>query len=173
MKGLTVLQPWASLIAVGEKKIETRSWSTAYRGLLAIHAGKRFPDAERLLCAREPFFSALYQHNLVTARGYAPNQMLDTTDLPLGAIVAVCELTACQPTNHIYAEGILVGWHNQAGDWQLTSNERAFGDYSRDRFAWLLANLRTLETPIPCKGAQGLWDVPPDIRDAIQRQGIG
>lgn len=38
MKALTVHQPWASLIALGHKRIETRSWSTSYRGPLAIHA---------------------------------------------------------------------------------------------------------------------------------------
>lgn len=32
MKVLTIRQPWATLIALGEKQIETRSWRTAYRG---------------------------------------------------------------------------------------------------------------------------------------------
>ena len=40
MKALTLYQPWATLVAIGAKKIETRSWSTPYRGPLAIHAGK-------------------------------------------------------------------------------------------------------------------------------------
>lgn len=44
MKALTLCQPWASLIAWGEKQYETRSWSTDYRGLLAIHASKRPSD---------------------------------------------------------------------------------------------------------------------------------
>ncbi len=39
MRGLTVRQPWASLIATGQKPIETRSWPTKYRGPIAIHAG--------------------------------------------------------------------------------------------------------------------------------------
>lgn len=43
MKVLTLHQPWASLIALGVKTIETRSWSTAYRGPLAIHAGSTWP----------------------------------------------------------------------------------------------------------------------------------
>lgn len=42
MKALTIRQPWASLIAHGVKTIETRSWSTKYRGPLAIHAGHRW-----------------------------------------------------------------------------------------------------------------------------------
>ena len=44
MKALTVRQPWASLIAVGAKRVETRSWPTAYRGPRAIHVGMHAPD---------------------------------------------------------------------------------------------------------------------------------
>jgi len=40
MKALTISQPYASLIASGEKWVENRSWPTGYRGPLAIHAGK-------------------------------------------------------------------------------------------------------------------------------------
>ena len=40
MKVLTIKQPWASLIMLGLKKYEFRSWKTDYRGELLIHAGK-------------------------------------------------------------------------------------------------------------------------------------
>lgn len=39
IKALTVSQPYASLIASGEKRVENRTWPTDYRGTLAIHAG--------------------------------------------------------------------------------------------------------------------------------------
>ena len=39
MKALTLWQPWASLIAWGEKRYETRSYGISHRGTLAIHAG--------------------------------------------------------------------------------------------------------------------------------------
>lgn len=39
MKALSVRQPWAELIARGEKTIEVRSWATEYRGPLLICAG--------------------------------------------------------------------------------------------------------------------------------------
>ncbi len=32
MKGLTIKEPWASLIVNGYKKYEFRSWKTNYRG---------------------------------------------------------------------------------------------------------------------------------------------
>lgn len=41
MKALTIHQPYAELIARGEKRVENRTWRTHYRGPLAIHAGAR------------------------------------------------------------------------------------------------------------------------------------
>lgn len=40
MKALTICQPYAELIARGDKPIENRTWPTSYRGPLLIHAGK-------------------------------------------------------------------------------------------------------------------------------------
>ncbi|HEY2510270.1 MAG TPA: ASCH domain-containing protein [Polyangiaceae bacterium] len=39
MRALTIRQPWATLIARGEKTVELRSWSTPHRGPLLVHAG--------------------------------------------------------------------------------------------------------------------------------------
>jgi hypothetical protein len=38
---LSVRQPWASLIVLGIKKVENRTWPTKHRGRLWIHAGRR------------------------------------------------------------------------------------------------------------------------------------
>lgn len=35
IRGLSLHQPWASLVAWGEKRVETRNWSSPYRGRLA------------------------------------------------------------------------------------------------------------------------------------------
>jgi hypothetical protein len=43
MKALSVKQPWANMIAKGEKTIETRPWSTDYRGEILI-VSSRDPD---------------------------------------------------------------------------------------------------------------------------------
>lgn len=40
MKALTICQPYAHLIAIGDKRVENRSWPTRYRGPIAVHAGK-------------------------------------------------------------------------------------------------------------------------------------
>jgi hypothetical protein len=40
IKAISVKQPWANLIASGEKTIETRKWATNYRGRLLIASSK-------------------------------------------------------------------------------------------------------------------------------------
>jgi len=50
MKALSVRQPWANLIASGQKTIETRTWQTSYRGELLIVSSRR-PDIYPAGCA--------------------------------------------------------------------------------------------------------------------------
>ncbi len=40
VKAISVKQPWANMVASGEKTIETRTWSTDYRGELLIVSSK-------------------------------------------------------------------------------------------------------------------------------------
>lgn len=47
MKAISIEQPYAQLILDGRKTIENRSWTTSYRGPLAICAGIKF---DRLAC---------------------------------------------------------------------------------------------------------------------------
>ncbi len=135
IRALSLLQPWASLIAVGAKTMETRSWQTSYRGLLAIHASKAFPGEYRELCTHAPFSSALLAGGIASV-----NQ------LPTSAIVAVCMLVGCVPT-----QGLRPG-----------EPEASFGDYSPGRYAWMLKNIVRIPEPIPARGSLGLWkpDVP-------------
>jgi len=43
MKAISVKQPWANMIAAGEKTIESRTWATDYRGEILIVSSKK-PD---------------------------------------------------------------------------------------------------------------------------------
>lgn len=76
MKALSLWQPWASAIVIGAKCIETRHWSTYYRGPLLIHAAKR-----KTAVADEIEDLEL---------------KLDIQTLPFGALVAVARLDACK-----------------------------------------------------------------------------
>lgn len=50
MKALSIKQPWANMIAAGEKTIETRTWPTDYRGPLLIVSAKE-PRIDPAGCA--------------------------------------------------------------------------------------------------------------------------
>ena len=49
MRALSLTEPWATLVAIEAKRIETRSWQTGYRGELLIHAAKNYPGWARAL----------------------------------------------------------------------------------------------------------------------------
>lgn len=142
MKALSLWQPYATLMAIGAKPIETRGWSTKYRGPLGIHAAKRFAQDERHLCMEEPFVSAL------TAAGFT-----NLRDLPLGAILAVVELVDVVPTGRTLFE-VNTPW---------SPADLAFGNFTPGRFAWKTENPRRFKEPILWRGRQQLFDVPDDV----------
>jgi len=133
MKAITLWQPWASLVVGGYKKIETRSWDTNHRGWLAVHAAKREPLDARTLGLINPYFATC-----LDAMGYYPGMW------PRGVILGFVWLETTVPTKNILAE--------------LTRREKAFGDYSPGRFAWLLRHQGRLPKPVPVRGRQGLWN---------------
>lgn len=135
---LTFRQPWASLVALEAKRIETRSWQTSYRGWLAIHAGKTLPKTERLLCEQVPFRTALLRDTALD-----PTYPL-AAQLPRGCIIAIARLDSCQPTETIEWPG---------------EPERSFGDYAPGRYAWYLSHIHRLLQPIPARGTLGLWRI--------------
>jgi len=149
VKALSLTQPFATLVAIGAKKIETRSWSTQYRGPLAIHASKGFPKWARETCSELPFHAALFRG------GYALG--LHSSDiLPTGAVIATCKLVDCLPMeSRICLPGVFDDYPNLD-----TPQERAFGDYSEGRWAWVIEEPEIID-PIPAKGALGLWEWTP------------
>lgn len=149
MKLLSVRQPWANLIAMGHKSIETRSWPTKYRGPLAIHAGKKTIDDDGL--------------DLLFAVGVGFSEALIATSkthgVPLGAIVATCVLDDCLPIGP-EAGGCM--WQNGNRLPLPTGCELKCGDFTPGRFAWILKDVKAIN-PIPWKGALGLPDVPDEL----------
>jgi hypothetical protein len=144
MKALSLTQPWATLVAIGAKKLETRSWPTYYRGPLLIHAAKGFPGWARDTCFQLPFATA------IAAAGYT-----SFSQLPLGQILGMVSLTGCKATHDL-------------APWVVDETERTFGDYGAGRFAWRLEEPVKFDEPIPCKGALGLWKVPDEIARQLE-----
>jgi hypothetical protein len=130
MKAITLTQPWATLVEFGEKRLETRSWSTNHRGRLAIHAAVKYPPVCRQVAATEPFVSALRRH----AR--TPNALTQ------GKIVAVVDLIDVQRIDTRDDITFLLDRYG-AGP-----HEFDFGDFARGRFVWVLRNVARLSVPI-------------------------
>lgn len=135
MKALSLTQPWATLVAIGAKKIETRSWPTGFRGQFAIHASKGFPTECKALCNETVFADTLMAAGIQ-----------DWRDLPLGAILCTARLIDCTPMTETNISAI------------RSTLEYAFGDYAPGRYMWKLDNVKPLPEPIPYKGALGLWE---------------
>jgi len=162
MKALSLWQPWASAIAVRAKRIETRSWATKYRGPLLIHAASKR--------------DALVVDGLPTAWQVGWQAALyplgcPDASLSFGAIVAVCTLSDCRPTETFTIDeldrprtraGLPIGciW-----------TERMMGDFSKGRWGWVLTDIQPLRERIPWKGRQGLFDVPEMVLD-VRKQDI-
>ena len=147
MKAITLTQPWASLVSIGAKHIETRSWQTSYRGTLAIHAAKTFGvwklSGIRWMMTQFPSFKTSLD---------SAGLLIET--LPMSCIVATCNLIDCIPT-HVLTSGFgeLLG-----ESYKLDQKELDFGDYTPGRFAWLLTDVQPFQEPVPARGALGLWD---------------
>lgn len=152
MKAISILQPWASLVAIGAKKIETRSWPTNYKGPLAIHASKRFTMTNRKLCDDDTFMAALFYSSMA--------KITHADQLPLGAVIATCNLVRClyiKDDGLFKVHGFTAGF---APDMSVEEPEKSFGDYTTGRFAWILEDVKQIK-PVPAKGQLGLWNWEP------------
>jgi len=142
MKVLSLWQPWATLVVIGAKQFETRSWPTSYRGPLLIHAAKHFTAKEREICLYDPFRSVL------DAAGY-----VTLSSLPLGQIIGMVEVVDCSRTESL--RGLLL------------EQERAFGNYADDRFAHRYADPVRFTHPLPFPGRQGYFNCDVDLKGLL------
>lgn len=134
MKALSLWQPWASLVAMDAKRVETRHWAPS-RSLIgeriAIHATLTRDHLH--LCERSPF-----------------DRYLHSDQLPLGAVVATAVLDRCERITPELARA-------------LTPDEVAFGDYTPGRYAWFLRDVAGVSPPRSLRGAQGIFTVPDEL----------
>jgi len=143
MKVLSLWQPWATLIAIGAKRIETRGWQTNHTGLLLIHAAKIRTEEGYHEFSNHEFSNHV---RLFQDAGYN-----SFTDLPFGCVVALTALMDCVPTKYLGSISYL---------------ERSVGNYDEGRFGWILDQIHRIDTPVPLTGRQGLFTFKGDY-DAL------
>lgn len=138
MKCVPLHEPWASLVAKGAKRVETRHWPTPQTILgrrVGIHACAT-PE-HRDLVRRSPF-----------------NRYFGSEDeLRYGHILCTAVITQC----------LVMTERNIAKVRAEQPEEYAFGDWTPGRYAWILRELEPLARPVrrhrDWKG-QGIFEVP-------------
>lgn len=191
---ITLSQPWATLMIARpengkpQKRIESRGWSPSVAGItvvsgvrLAMHSGKNIARAMRWSISdgihfREPYRSALeavgYSPRDPWDRSYAMKVFTDRTDtsyprlLPLGAVIGVIELS------HIM-RGTQVRAMLQRGDISQLEYDLGFYDETHEaRYAWVTSDSWQLNHAIYTRGYQKLWQVPPEVQQAMGESGV-
>jgi hypothetical protein len=173
LKAITLYEPWASLMAIGAKRNETRGCRTSHRGDIAIHAAK---TTQALAPA---IINAYHNRGMVpppnTPEALVPavidayhNRGIVPSPDTLGCIVAVVDLWDVQP-----AEKFDTFRTNDKELIPITKEEFMFGNYNGGCGRWIFRtrNLRRLTTPIPTRGYQSIgWTVPPDVEAQVREQ---
>ena len=145
IKTLSLWEPWATLVLLGHKRWETRSWPAPawlVNRRIAVHAADRF-DREAWECRIE---RVLQNH------GIAPREVAARAGRNRGCVLCTARLAACwKMTPALIAE--------------QTGLELALGGWEAGRWAWELADVRPLDPPVVCAGNRGLWwwDAPEGI----------
>lgn len=154
MKALVLYQPWATLMAIGVKRNETRVRPWIYDGDVAICAAKQklgdsVPDSY------VKALQHLWSYRSIVG-GYASNIKDLYYSLPFGAVVCVVNKTGCHRTESVLMEHLSNGF-----------TELECGDYEPTRFYYPTTNCRRLKTPVPVVGRQFVFDLPPDVEAKV------
>lgn len=171
MKVLTIWQPWASLVVIGAKPYEFRSWP-APRSIIGhqigIHAAARpmvlnelklmqrsllaGPPESAFVCLKSEVALPLIEeqiHELTyhskTAKGHGT--------LPWGCVIGAA--TIGEPRNGM----------DIAAEFGLeTVNDSDRHEHAN--FGWPMLDVQKWEDPVPMRGLQGLWNYP-EPKDVI------
>ena len=179
LKALTLWQPWASLVAIGVKTIETRSWRAPANLIgerIAIHAAAKRPQRGLTLGEWQ-----VYEFPKSSpGEFFAINEQVHERPLPLGAIVGSAVLEACIPMFDGEAEycaavsclGVRdqdltrfdLTWNGKVNDhgergYDLVCTDvtaqRPYGDFAPGRWAWLLTDIKPTSDRCPWSGVSG------------------
>jgi len=151
---LSFTDPWGTAVAIGAKKMETRSWPAPrkyWRGPLALHISGTLTAEAKWVCERSPFREVLH------AAGYASDMRRRFMwELPLKQVIAIAWLEE--------AERI-------SADFHVDEQERSFGNYLPGRYAWKFGAVYRLKQPVLAVGRLGLWQWTPAVSvwDEIQQ----
>lgn len=138
MKCVPLHEPWASLVAKGAKRVETRHWATPQTILgrrVGIHA-----------CATP-------EHRDLVRQSPFNRYFASEDELRYGHILCTAVIKAC----------VQMTERNIAKTAAERPEEIAFGLWEPGRYAWLLAEVTPLPRPVKRRAewkGQGIFEVP-------------
>jgi hypothetical protein len=138
VKVLTLIQPWATCIVEGPKRVENRSWQPPEKMIgqaILLHAGRKFDhDAHRFILKR-------------VDRRYRPHFERGPEFFPSGQIIGMARI-ARVVTDPLKLPVDQVQWF--------------FGP-----FGWLLEDVVRFSPGIHAMGALNLWECPAHVLDNL------
>lgn len=166
MKAITIWQPWATLLPLGIKLYETRSWATSYRGPIAIHAAAlKLPQVLKRCFPGEDDKRMFLDAIAKGLKGvHTEREIMDfLSGFPTGSVVATARLIGCHKIS-AWLRSPPLRYGNQrfirseCGEVFTPSKmELMLGDWTPGRYAWEFADMKPIP-PVPAKGKQGLWE---------------
>jgi len=160
MKCITLHQPYASLIACGTKRCETRSWAPPKSMIgerIAIHAAKRIPHE------RPPFETGEIVGSLIKAGMYPIKSSLSIPlalrPLPRGVVLCTAVIQGAFKINRVSRKKYAFGEGFGRECMVLTDK---WGDYSVGRWVWMLTHVKVLDEPVQVRGQQRIYSVDLD-----------
>ena len=133
-KALSISQPYAELIASGEKFVENRNWPTRWLGMIAIHAG--------------------------LGKQYLTKKELEAYQT--GCVVAVAHVVGCVEYDQVDAMTDGEKRNDRIGKSPYTWQQVFDHHHAGGPWCWLLWDVKRVK-PYEIKGAQGLWTFDIDL----------
>lgn len=146
MKALTLLRPWPIAIFYLKpeirKDVENRGWKLPKK-----YIGQRVAihAGSRYVNVFDEWLSVI-------------------NPTPSQTLALLQDWTALSKIQGIIGTVVFTGWH---------LSEYSISQWvGYDKYCWQIEEPIALSKPIPCKGAQGFWTVPPDIEAEIRKREI-
>lgn len=168
-KIITLRQPWASLVALGLKRVETRGFHLHEAPCpLLIHAGLAEEDMD--WAYQSVFLTALH----LAGRDESEAEILRlhpfaTYGKVLTQVQVGASLTMCSTADFLPGMLELMRPGNVFIEEQ-TELEILVGNWQPGRVAWTITDNQPLPQPIEWRGIQGLSEAPPDLALRVQEQ---
>jgi len=142
---LSLRQPWLWAVLELDKDVENRRWNTRYRGPVWLHAA--------LGCTKAEIVSALAWMTESRLMNPSDERWPGLEHVERGGVCGVADIyDVVLPTHREPLGAIDRG--APARPWHM-----------REQYGLLLRNVRRVEL-VPCRGALGMFRLPPDVEQA-------